>query len=111
MRNYQKFVAQVVATVLAALVPALADGKLSTAEWVNVGIIGLGAVAVLGAGNLPVGVWQHTKTIVSVATAVLVTIASFLTGGLSTTEWIQIGMAALGAVGVFAVPGPVQPVR
>lgn len=103
---YQKFIAQVVATVLAALVPALADGSLSAAEWVNVGIIGLGAVGVLGAGNLPSGVWAHTKVIVSVATAVLVALASFLTGGVNLTEWIQIAMAALGAVGVVAVPGP-----
>ncbi len=104
--NYLKFVAQVVAAGVAALVPALADGRVTPDEWINVGIIALGAVAVLGAGNLPAGVWHWAKVIVAAASAVLVALASLWTGGITAMEWVQLGLAALGALGVAVLPGP-----
>ena len=108
MRNYQKLIAQLVATVLAGIVPALAgDNHISAAEWINVVILALGAVAVLGAGNLPEGVWAHTKAIVSAATAGAVLLQSSISGGVNPTEWLQIALAVLGALGVLAVKGPV----
>lgn len=106
MKLYAKFISQVVATVLAALVAALADDRLDFGEWLNVGVLALGAVAVLGAGDLPAGVWRYTKPIVASASAVLVLWQSLATGGMSGSEWLQLGIAALGAVGVFAAPGP-----
>lgn len=107
MKRYGKFIGQVVATVLAAIVPALAgDGVVSSAEWLNVGILALGAVSVLGAGEFPEGVWKYMKTYVSAATAGLLVLASFWTGGVTTTEWLQVGVAVLGALGVTAAPGP-----
>jgi hypothetical protein len=104
---YLKFVAQVAATVIAAVV-ALLNGTdhPGASDWVNVVVIGLGAVAVLGAGNLPEGVWRHTKLIVSAATAVAVLLQSVVTDGISSAEWLQLALAALGALGVFAAPGP-----
>jgi hypothetical protein len=108
VRLYLKLIAQVIATVLAAIATALfGDGSLDTSELINVGILGLGAVAVLGAGNLPAGVWQHTKGIVSAATAVLVLLSSLWTDGISPAEWAQLVLAALGALGVVVAPGPV----
>lgn len=105
--RYAKFAAQIVATVLAAVVAGLVDDRLDFTEWLNVGVIGLGAVAVLGAGNLPAGVWRYTKTIVSAASAVLVLWQSLASAGMTGSEWLQLGIAALGAVGVAAMPGPV----
>lgn len=108
MKQYAKFLAQVAATVMAAVATALVgDNHISTNEWVNVAILALGAVGVVGAGNLPAGIWAHTKAIVSAATAGLVLLQSVLTGGVSTTEWFQVALAVLGALGVFAVRGPV----
>jgi hypothetical protein len=105
--RYLKFAAQVAATVLAALATALfGDNNLDVPELINVGILGLGAVAVLGAGNLPAGVWAHSKGLVSAATAVLVLLSSVWTDGVSPAEWAQLVLAALGAVGVFALRGP-----
>ena len=107
MRQYAKFAAQVIATFATALVAGLLDDRIDTLEWINAGIVGLGAVAVLGAGNLPSGVWAYTKTIVAAATAGLVLLTSFLAdGAMSGAEWLQVLIAVAGAAGVAVVPGP-----
>ena len=107
MNVYAKFVAQVVAAVLTAIVAATAgDGQIDASEAANVVLAGLGAVAVLGAGNLPSGIWAYTKTIVAAATAVTMAIQSAMGDGITTAEWWQIGVALLGALGVYAAPGP-----
>lgn len=105
---YAKFAAQLGATALSALSIALfGDNHISLNEGVNVALTFLGAVAVLGAGNLPVGVWKYTKSIVAAVTAALVILQSAISdGALSQTEWIQMVLAALGAIGVFAAKGP-----
>jgi hypothetical protein len=89
-------------------VGATADGSWGPASVtaLNIAILALGAISVLGAGNLPSGVWKYTKLYVSAATAGLVVLASFLTDGVTTTEWLQVGIAVLGALGVIAAPGP-----
>lgn len=105
--KYAKFAAQVIATALAALVAGLLDDRLDFVEWLNVGVMALGAVGVLGAGNLPSGVWRYTKALVAAASAVLVLWQSLASGGMTQSEWLQLAAAALGAVGVWAVRGPV----
>lgn len=107
MKQYLKFFAQVAATVLAAAYPLLSDNTLSTGEIINLIILGLGAVGVLGAGNLPEGVWKYTKFFVSVATAVFLLLASVVTDGVTNAELVQLVIAGLGAAGVRRAPGPV----
>ena len=103
MSQYSKFFAAVVATVLSAVMAALfGDGVISNPEWVNIAIAGVGACAVFAAPNVPGAV--YTKSILAVLTAVLTVLSSTITGGISTTEWIQIALAGLGALGVYAVP-------
>lgn len=104
--TYLKFAAQVFAAAVSALIAALVDDRIDFSEWINAGVLALGAVAVLGAGDLPAGVWRYTKPIVSVASAVLVLWQSLATDGMSTGEWLQLAVAALGALGVYAAPGP-----
>jgi hypothetical protein len=106
--KYAKFVAQVFFAAVAALVAALVDDRVDAGEWINVVIITLGAVAVLGAGNLPAGVWAYTKTIVSAATAAATLMVAFVSDGwyITTTEWLQIALAAAAALGVSFAPGP-----
>jgi hypothetical protein len=104
---YLKFAAEVIATIAAGLVVAFGNDNIATTpEIINVVILALGAIAVLGAGNLPEGVWAYTKTIDAVATAVAVLLASVYTDGITISEWIQLGLAALGAAGVYGVRGP-----
>ena len=108
MSPYLKFAMQVLATITAAVVAALqTGGPLTATTWTNVVIIGLGAVAVLGAGELPAGVWAHTKPIISAAVAGVVVIQSSLHSGLDTATILQAILAALGTFGIVAVPGPV----
>lgn len=107
MKNYLKFVAEVAAAIVAALIAALTDNTVGATEWINVVIVGLGAVAVLGAGNLPAGVWSYTKSIVAASTAVAVLLASLITDGITSSEWLQLALAAAGALGVGGLPGPV----
>jgi hypothetical protein len=48
---------------------------------------------------------EYAKTIVAVVMAALVALQTALTdGGVSSQEWITIALAALGAIGVLAVP-------
>ncbi len=109
MNPYLKFAAEVLATVLAAVAAALTgQGGITAVEALNIVVLGLGSVAVLGAGNLPAGVWAYTKLIVAAATAGAVFLVSALTDGqITTSEWFQFGVAVLGALGVYAVRGPV----
>jgi hypothetical protein len=107
LRIYLKFAVEVVVTIALVVVAGLADDRLDLIEWINAGIAGLGAISVLGAGNLPSGIWAYTKTIVAAATALLVFLVSALSdGNVSTSEWVQSLIAVAGAVGVYAVKGP-----
>ena len=107
MTQYLKLAAQLVATVLVAVVAAAQDNRIDAAEWINTLLVLFTAVGVLGAGNLPAGVWHYTKAIVSAAGAGLTLLVSFVSDGAITgSEWLQVGIAALGAVGVLAVKGP-----
>ena len=102
---YGKFIAQVVATIAVAIAAATAgDGQVDASETANIILAGLGAIAVLGAGNLTAGVWRYTKTIVAGATAGAMAWQSALGDGITTAEWWQIGVAVLGAFGVLAAP-------
>jgi hypothetical protein len=82
------------------------DNHVDSSEWTNVVILALGAVSVLGAGNLPAGVWRYTKALVSAATAGAVLAQSYLADGITTAEWAQIAVAVLTSVGVLAASGP-----
>lgn len=104
---YLKFFAQLAVTAIVALIAALTDDKIDTVEWINVALAVLGAVAVLGAGNFPDGIWRYMKLYASAATAGLMAITSFLAdGGLSTSELLQVAVAVLGSLGVGVLKGP-----
>lgn len=103
MGKYTKFVAIVIATVLSGVLTALTgDSVISPTEWVNIAILGVGALGVFAAPNVPGA--AYTKSILAVLAAVLTVLTSAIVGGISTTELVQIGVAALGALGVYALP-------
>lgn len=105
--NYAKAIAAVVATILSGLVAALMDGTIDPTEWINVAILGVGALAVFAAPNVPGA--RYTKSVLAVLAAVLTLLVSLIPGGISLSDWLQIGVAALGALGVWAVPNSGQP--
>jgi len=101
--NYAKALAAVVATILSGVIAALTgDSAISTTEWINVAILAAGALSVFTAANVPGA--AITKAALAVITAVLMLAVNLVAGGLDVTEWLQLGMAALGALGVYAVP-------
>jgi hypothetical protein len=101
-----KAILQLLAAILVAVTPlATGDHHLSTVEWINILLVGLGAATVYIAGNLPTGVWQLTKTIMSGLQAGAVVLVSALTdGGLNSTEWVQSGLAVLAVWAVYQIP-------
>jgi len=106
--NYAKALTAVLVTVISAVVAALVgDNNVSATEWVNVAIAGVGACAVFAAPNVPGA--AYTKAIIAVLTAVLTLLASYIVDGISTTELLQLLVAAAGAVGVYAVPNKTAP--
>lgn len=101
--NYAKALAAVVATVLSAFSAALVgDAVITAVEWVNVAIAGTGAAAVFAAPNVPGA--KYTKSVLAVLTAVLVLLTSVITDGITNTELLQLVLAGLGALGVYAAP-------
>lgn len=102
--DYAKAIAAVVATVLSGVIAALTgDATISPAEWINVAILAAGALAIFAAPNVPGA--PITKAVLAVITAVLTLSVQLISdGSLDLTDWLQLGVAALGALGVYAVP-------
>lgn len=100
--RYAKAGAQVAATVLVTLIPYLVAGAITPDAWVNVAIVGVGALAVFAGPNVPGA--PVTKVVLATLAAVLVALQSVISGGISTAEWLQLALAAFGALGVYAVP-------
>lgn len=103
MTSYSKAIAAVVATILSAVIAALTgDNTIGNVEWINIAIAGTGALVVFTAPNVPGA--RYTKMVVAVLMAVLTLAVNLIVDGVTVSEWLQLGMAALGALGVYAVP-------
>lgn len=97
-RAYTKAIVQVIVTVLVALAAFWTDGVTAN-EWVNVAIVGVGALGVFAAPNVPGA--EHTKSILAALAAGLVVLSSAIVGGVTFPEIVQIIVAGAGAVGVY----------
>ena len=109
MRAYAKAIAMIVATILAALVSALNDGGITATEWINVAIAAVTAASVFAAPNVPGA--RYTKAILAVLGAVLAALVSAISDGISASEWLNLALIALGALGVYTFkndPAPVE---
>lgn len=102
--HYSKSIAYVIAAALAFLVTATSDDIFTGAEGVNLGVIVLGAALVYVVPNLPAKFATYAKTGIAALVALGTTALSFWDGGISPTEWFQIGIAILASVGVWIVP-------
>src|ERR1051326_6589953 len=100
---YAKALAAVLTTVLAGVVSALTgDNFVGPVEWINIAILAVGACGVFAAPNVPGA--RVTKAVLAVLSAVLVLAVNLIVDGITVSEWLQLGVAAVGALGVFAVP-------
>lgn len=104
MNVYAKALMYIALTAVGFLATALTDGGLSTEEILNLTILVAGAVGVYAVPNLPEGWRAYSKTIIAALVAGLVALLSFLTGGITVSEWLQVVMAAFAGVGVYVTP-------
>jgi hypothetical protein len=102
--HYAKSIVYIALAAVTFLVTALTDNALSTEEIINLVIIVLGAIGVYAVPNFPEGVAKVAKTVIAFLTAGTVALASFLTGGVTISEWMQIIIAAFTAIGVYIIP-------
>lgn len=97
--SYLRSVLQALVAVLAAVIPALTDAPMDQAAVFNVIALAAGALMVW---NSPATQdWAFAKTIASAVAAGAVVISSAVSDGMSVPEWIQVGVAVLGALGVL----------
>jgi hypothetical protein len=101
--SYAKAIVALLVAVLAAVVPAVTDRGMGVVEWINVAVLALGAVQVYNASNELPG-WAYAKAIAAVLSVGVVTISSYISFGISPTEWIQVAVAVLGAALVYLTP-------
>lgn len=102
--NYSKSITYIALAAATFLVTALSDDVLALDEGINLGIVLLGAVGVYWVPNAPENVAKYAKSAIAFLTAGAIATLSFLTDGVSTTEWLQIGVAALAGIGVTIIP-------
>jgi hypothetical protein len=104
IKQYAKALIYIALAAVSVLVTALTDDVVSPEELVNVGIVGVGAIATYLVPNLPTGPGAYAKSATAFIVAGLIAVASALTGGITTAEWLQIGVAAFAGIGVYIVP-------
>jgi hypothetical protein len=104
MTLYAKSVLAIVAAAIGILVTGLSDNVLTPTELTNVAIVIVTALGVYLVPNLPEGPAKYLKFAVALLGAALVTLSSLLDGGVTTSEWLQVALAALTALGVYVVP-------
>jgi hypothetical protein len=107
---YAKSIAYMVAAALSFLAVALMDNVLTLEEKINLGIAIAGAGLVFAVPNLPGGVIrEHLKTIIAALIAGATLLVSLLADGVSSSEWMQVGLAVLGGLGVYIIPNEEPP--
>lgn len=104
LKQYAKSVLYIALAAAAFLVTALSDNRVTVEELINLAIITIGAVGVYWAPNVAGTSRAYLKGVVAFGVAGLVALLSFLSGGVTPAEWLQVGIAALAGIGVVIVP-------
>lgn len=98
-----KAITAVIATIASAIVAGLAEGvPLSPAAWINVAVLGVGAASVYIGPNVAGA--SVVKAALAFLTAVLTLAVNLIAEGITLAEWLQLVVAGLNAIGVYAVP-------
>jgi hypothetical protein len=102
VNQYAKLFAMVAVTMATTAVAALSDNQITTHEWINIASAGAGACGVFVAPNVPGA--RYTKFVLAALTAGLMAVASTIDGGLTMSAILQVTIAVVGALGVYALP-------
>jgi len=106
--RYAKTVAALLVAGLTVLASALTDGYVSTGEGVQIAVAVTTAASVFLVPNVPQ--WPGLKTVIAVVLAVLNLATTLITDGLSGAEMVNLLLAGLGVIAVYAVPNRPTPV-
>lgn len=98
----------IVMAILTTVQSAMADSHIDAQEWTQVGLQALMAFNVWATANLPQ--YGRMKTYVAAAIAVTSALYTFIVGGVSSAEVINLIITGLAALGVAATPQPVTTV-
>lgn len=98
----------VVMAVLTTIQQVSDDHKVTASEWVMVAVQAVMAINVYLTANLP----QYTKmkSYVAAVLVVLQLLVSAIVGGVSITEWVNIAISFVAALGVHFTPQPITTV-
>ncbi len=102
--QFSKLIAAIVGTVALAVQTALADGGLSTEDFVVIGSAALAAFGTWLVPNTPV--LATAKLWVSALVLAAGVAVPLIQDGVTTTEWMTILIALLTAAGVYVAPKP-----
>jgi hypothetical protein len=98
-----KLIAALVGAALVVLTSALSDGHMTVVEDVQVAISVATACGVWITANVPAMTWA--KTAIAALLAALNLVVTYLAAGpITGSEWANIGIAVLTALGVYAIP-------
>lgn len=94
--------------VLTVIQEATADNRITAQEWVQVILGALMAFNVWATANLPQ--YDKMKTYVAAAIVFVTGLYTYIVGGVSTAEMINLGVMVLAALGVALTKQPVTTV-
>jgi hypothetical protein len=101
MKKYTKGIIAALTAALVALGAAYTgNDHIDATEWVNVAIAAIGAFQVWWAANVAGA--PYVKAGIAAASAGLIALQSYIVGGVTISDWVQIGIAVVGALGVVA---------
>lgn len=103
--RYAKAIVATLTAVLAVIAAALTDDVVTSPELANVGLAILTAIGVYWVPNAPAGAARYLKAIVAVlGTALQALIPYLVEGTITTSGWLMVLLAGLGALAVGIVP-------
>jgi hypothetical protein len=102
VRAYAKFLTYTLFAAFTALYAALSDDRITDVEWVGLVVAGATAAGVWLRQNSPSNV--AAKALVAFVGTAAAFVATSITDGLSTQDWVQLVILGLGSLGVYAVP-------
>lgn len=111
--HYTKAIVAIIAAGLGILVTAVSDNVISPLDLVNIGVALVTAFGVYAIPNFPEGPARLAKTgvaLLGAAGQALVPILSAVNGWAEVTysDYISVALAALAAVGIYALPNTPQ---
>jgi hypothetical protein len=109
-QRYGKVIPLFVGAIVLVIQQALADNSIDSADRILIGLAIVGAVTTYIVPNLTGGVGLFAKGITSSAFAVLTGLTGWLAGGMSSSDWWALLIAAATAAGVMVFPSQKHPV-